>query len=225
MSKSVNKKVIKKDVKYEKSDTESDSTESIDSVDSHDGFDDLNISKNDLEQLDINNKDMYIYYYNKNNNKIYCQSTKTHKWSIIDNSKYEKIMKLCKIEQIKSDKKVIENNVRPKRKTKNEIYVKDQNTLFEDLKNIIEVKSNGVFTSETLWKKNDQITGDILERFKKYYDTNMSRGIDGKDTRASISIIKKIFKYHGYEIIGQQSKCLESQKEKCMKYVMVKIED
>lgn len=116
-----------------------------------------------------------------------------------------------------------EEKPKKKRLTKNEIYKSDQEKVFEDLKALILVKKNGTFTSENIKDKNDEITGDILNRFKKYYDTNMSRGIDGKDIKASIAIIKKIFGYHGFEVIGQEYKktLSDGQIFRGMKYVMV----
>ncbi len=152
--------------------------------------------------------------------------------------KVKKNNKKAEDEQVKNDgvveqkeekdcEKISEAKIKKKRLTKNEIYKSDQNKLFDDLKILIEVKTNGTFTSENIKNKNDEITSDILERFKKYYDSSMSRGIDGKDTKASVAIIKKIFGYHGFEVIGQEYKKTLSDGKvfRGTKYVMVPSDD
>lgn len=99
-----------------------------------------------------------------------------------------------------------------KRPTKNEIYKTDQNKLFMDLKSLININTkNNSFLSEDVSKKNGEITGDILERMRKYHDANLSRGIKGTETKSSIQIIKKIFDCHGFEIISKEYNNSESR--------------
>jgi hypothetical protein len=142
-----------------------------------------------------------------NNIKLDDEKTKKQTISLIEN------VNMLKVDEKEKTKK--------KRLTKNEIYKSDQDKVFEELKKLINVKKNGSFTSRKIGKKTEEITGNILEKFKKYYDTNMSKGIDGKDIKASIVIVKKIFNYHGYDIIGQEyKKVVGNNVKRGTKYVM-----
>ena len=90
-----------------------------------------------------------------------------------------------------------------KRQTKNEIYKKDQERLFEELKTKIKLE-NGIFYSNTVNENNDFITGEILDGLKKYFDKKLSANINGKETKSSIAIIKKIFEVNGFDIVSKE---------------------
>lgn len=95
-----------------------------------------------------------------------------------------------------------------KKKTKDELFKKDQENFFEEMKTIIGVKkSNSSFLLKDV-EKNKQIEmiNFLLEGMKKYYDSNMSRGISGKDTKTLLAIIRKLCDHHGFDLIKKEVK-------------------
>lgn len=112
--------------------------------------------------------------------------------------------------------------VKAPRLTKNEIHKKDQDLLFEDLKKIIGLDKNNSFKSVTVVANNDKITGEFLERIKKYHEFKLLRYIKGTNTRSSIKIVKKICEYHGYQILTKEWGIGEN---KGYRYYMIPLDD
>jgi hypothetical protein len=61
-----------------------------------------------------------------------------------------------------------------------------------------------------------------LEKLKKFYDNNLSRGINGKETKASVAIIRRIFKYHGFELATRE---YQKNDVRGVKYVMAECDE
>ena len=82
-----------------------------DSEPDDDLFDKLNISKDDLKELDIGNKDLDVYYYNKKDKCIYCKSLENNEWSKTSDLRKNRIIEICKTRKIvlgEPKKKIIE---------------------------------------------------------------------------------------------------------------------
>lgn len=109
---------------------------------------------------------------------------------------------------------------RKQRLTKNEIYKKEQDEIYEELKKMINVKKNNTFLSEDVARNNNIITGNILERMKKFHDSKMWNHINGTETKSSMKIVKKILEFHGFETISKEYSNNESRG---YKYYMIPI--
>lgn len=247
MSKNINnKKVIKKvDDNNDSSDTESDF---VDSADSDDGFDDLNISKKDLELMNLKTKDCHDYYYNKKDKCVYGKSMKTKKWIKPNESLQEQLLemyedkpkketkkKVTKINKVvvnksesdsesddesddesndessKGEQSVInksrlqkKENITKKKLPKDEMYKKDQDLLFQRTKELIKLTPENTFLSNTIAENNEKITGELLEEMKKYFHSKTWNRLNKSNTRSSLAVLKKLFKYYNYEIISKE---------------------
>jgi hypothetical protein len=111
---------------------------------------------------------------------------------------------------------------RKQRLTKNEIYKKEQDEIYDELKKMINVKKNNTFLSEDVACNNDIITGNILERMKKFHDSKMWNHINGNETKSSMKIVKKILEFHGFETISKEYNNNESRG---YKYYMIPIDE
>jgi hypothetical protein len=252
MSKSINKKtVVKKVTKKEvivSSDSDNESVSNVivsekkvtkvgkndSDTKSDDGFDKLDILRDDLKQLDINNKDMCVYYYNVKNKQIYCKMSENGKWSILNVTKQEKIMKVCKNKGIVLDETKVtkdqvsdsesDNEQKKVKKyfaVKNAKFKKEQDVLFHKLKKIIELSSVNTFLSTTINKNNEKIIGEILPEMKLYHHSKLWSQFNGTGTQSSMAIIRKLFTYHGFEIVSKE---FRSGEERGYKYYVVPVE-
>lgn len=233
----------KKVTKVEKeSDNESEKVEEVkpkkkllsdDEDDSNDdNFNKLNISKDDLKELDLRIKDCRVHYYHTKEKCIYSKSMKSNKWSKPNDKMQEQMLEMCRDHDIELDdkpkkmpKKKVERDegvVKPKKKSKNELFKEDQELFFEKMKEIIGVnEDNQSFTLKGVEKKEiEEMVNSLLEGMKKYYDSNMSRGISGKDSKTLLSIVKKLCDYHGHDSIKKEFK--SSTEERWFLYYIVK---
>lgn len=197
-------------------------------------FEDLNILKKDLIQLKLNTKDCCTHYYHSKEKCIYSKF-KGREWfkpnDFLQKQLHERCVELgenCGIVLddgkkkggMKKGAKVEKDEVKKIRNklSKDEMYKKDQDRTFEELKNLIKVKKNNTFTSEDVKEQNNIIVTDILEKLKKYYNNSLSRGINTSETKASVAIIRKIFKHHGFELATKE---YANGDTRGVKYVMV----
>jgi hypothetical protein len=239
----VTKKKIIKDNKHVESDSESDN-------DPYCLFEDLNILKSDLIQLKLGTNDCCVHYYHMKEKCMYSKF-KTNKWFKPNESLQKQLRKMCnergepcdvifddkpkkvppkKVTKVgkdvedSSDKKKDDTKEKKTRNklSKNEMYKEDQHRTFEELKQLINVKKNNTFTSEDVKNQNDIIVTNILEKLKKYYGAGLSRGINTSETKASVAIIRKIFKYHGFELATKE---YANGDVRGIKYVMVSCND
>lgn len=231
MSKNINKKTTliaepkKKILKESNSDSEVDSDS--------ESFNQLNISINDLKKLDVVTKDCSNHYFNIKDKCVYSQNLRTNKWTKAKDTVQKKLIEMSKCDidtatdKKSKKKKVVESNndleienteskqieeknvtnKEPKKRlSKNEIYLEDQERTFNELKALINVKKNNTFTSEDVRQHNDEIMTNIFRKLKKYYDAILSKGINTTEIKASVAIIRKIFKHHGFELATKEYK-------------------
>ena len=99
---------------------------------------------------------------------------------------------------------VAQKDNKRKKLSKNELYEKDQERFFAEIKDLIEVKKNGSFTSENIQKEG--VLDSILIGMKKYYDSELTRGISGKDTKTILALIRKLCNHHKYDVLKKEKK-------------------
>jgi hypothetical protein len=117
-----------------------------------------------------------------------------------------KVIKVKKEDNV--DEKNLSTVVKPKKKSKNELFKEDQKIFFDRMKKIVGVKdTNQSFILKDVTKEEEEkMINDLLEGMKKYYDSNMSRGISGKDSKTLLAIVRKLCDFHGYDLIKKEIK-------------------
>lgn len=114
-------------------------------------------------------------------------------------------VEVFKKEEVKEEKK--EEVLKKRKQTKNEMYKDDQNRFFEHVKtNVLCVGNSNSFTSKYLDNGNSKIIKELLEGMKKYYHNEMYKGISGTDNKTSLSLIKKLCDYHGFDVVKKEIK-------------------
>lgn len=136
-----------------------------------------------------------------NNNKLDDEKVNNSK---SDNKKNNEIMEL---NDGSSNVVKIEETIRKKKQTKNEIYKDDQKRFFDMIKtDTLCIGDSGSFSSKYLKKYNEKIIKEILEGMKKYHHNEMYKNISGTDNKTSLALIKKLCDYHGYDVVKKEIK-------------------
>jgi hypothetical protein len=87
---------------------------------------------------------------------------------------------------------------------KNIRFKNEQDELFKKVKNLIKLTESNSFLSTTIIENNEKITGEIFADLKMYHHSKMWSQLSANGTQSSMSVIRKIFMFHGFEIISKE---------------------
>lgn len=125
-------------------------------------------------------------------------------------------------DNIVEDNKIIKRPLRIKR-TKDQIYVKEQQAIFVKLCGILEIAEKQNYFIETIVDDKENEIKALVEDIKKFYPSSVWHRSSGEVK--TITIAKQIFTHHGYEISSKNITVKKNEdKVRVKKYLLTKNE-